>query len=80
MTILTLGSSPYLLTRNGRINRDVLCTLKKSGHKIGSIVWNHDVEYFLPNEAGVHPFDLNGEPICRLFPFLKQKGEQAAFT
>jgi glycosyltransferase involved in cell wall biosynthesis len=75
MTVLTIGNSPFLLNRNGRINGTILKSLKAAGHKVGSIVWEHDIRHFLPSEVGVHTYND-----IRLFPFLKQKGELASFS
>lgn len=71
MNILTIGNSPYLLDSYSKINRDLLVSLKNAGHRIGSLVFNHDIKYFLPDELFNHNFDHNGKTICPLFPFLK---------
>lgn len=80
MRILTIGSSPYIFASDSKIHRDVILSLQESGHFVDSIVFNHDVMYFLPSETGPHYFSYGGKRICQLFPFLGQKGEIAAFS
>lgn len=79
MRILTIGPSPYLLTRNGRINRDLMIGLEKKGHHVESVVWHHDVGYFLPNEVNKHVY--HGEAASfEIHPFLGQKGDLPGFA
>ena len=81
MNILTIGESPYINTRNGRINGDILISLDAAGHKVNGLVWHHNVQYFLPNESKIHHFlDENGRQVCELHPFLGISGEIARFT
>jgi hypothetical protein len=46
MKILTVSSSPYLLTKLGKINSDILVYLKDKGHEISSLVWHLDPSWF----------------------------------
>jgi hypothetical protein len=80
MNILTVSASPYMNARNGRINRDLLLSLKAAGHKTDGLVWHHDVMYFLPSENKQHTFNHNGERVCNLYPFLGQQGEIGKFA
>lgn len=72
MKILTVGASPYLLVRNGRMNADVIRRLRAEGHEVTGAAWHHDEGYYLPDDVGVSYFEdaQTGEKICRLFPFL----------
>lgn len=72
MTILTIGPSPYLLTREGRINREVIRCLKDRGHHVESIVTYHDIAFFLPDEAGIHYFNHDDGSRTRLHPYLQE--------
>jgi hypothetical protein len=80
MNILTISASPYINARNGRINRDLLLSLSALGHKVDSLVWHHDVLYFLPNETKKHHFNHQGQKVCDLYPFLGQQGEIGKFA
>jgi glycosyltransferase involved in cell wall biosynthesis len=79
MKILTVGVTPYLLTRNGNINLHVLMGLKEAGHSVEGLVWHHDVSYFQPNELGTHTFDGPKGEVGRLYPYLGERGGLAAF-
>lgn len=80
MKILTISSSPYLITRNSRINRDVILSLKAKGHHVESLVWHHDTSYFLPTEDGTHFFDHDGERVCLLHPYIGERGGLSQFA
>lgn len=77
MKVLTVGMSPYLLVHIGKINKSLICGLKKDGHVVASAVWHHDSSYFLPNDNGEHEFEQNGEVICRLYPFANYPEKNA---
>lgn len=80
MKILTVGASPYLLVRNGRMHADVIRRLKAEGHEVTGAAWHHDEGYYLPDDAGVSSFEdtVTGEHFCRLYPFLpSSKGADA---
>lgn len=79
MRILTIGPSPYLLARSGRINKDIMVSAAKKGHHVECLVWHHDVQYFMPNETNKHTFSSEGHQFD-LHPFMGRKGEIAAFT
>lgn len=72
MKILTVGASPYLLVRNGRMHADVIRRLRAEGHEVTGAAWHHDEGYYLPDDVGVSYFEdtETGEKLCRLFPFL----------
>ncbi len=74
MKILTVGASPYLLVRNGRMNADLIRQLVADGHEVTSAVWHHDEGFFLPEEGGLHYFDDgdSGKRLCQLYPFFPQ--------
>lgn len=69
MKILTVGASPYLLTKLGKMNRDILCYFKDQGHQVGGAVWHLDVSWFSPDKEGRFFFEQDGKTICDLFPF-----------
>lgn len=77
MKILTVGASPYLLVRNGRMNADVIRQLIEDGHEVTSAVWHHDEGFFLPDEGGLHHYEdeTTGEKICQLYPFFPQSAQ-----
>jgi len=79
MKILTIGASPYLLVRNGKINSDVIKRLVSDGHEVSSAVWHHDEGYFMPSEEGVHSYESNGNHICHLYPFTPKTDEASPF-
>lgn len=80
MKILTIGETPYLLTRNARINRDLILSLQKQGHECHSLVYAHDISYFLSTETGDHFFDHNGERTGELHPFFGEQGSMPQFA
>lgn len=75
MKILTIGASPYLLVRNGKINSDIIEKLVSEGHEVSSTVWHHDEGYFMPSDEGVHSYEKNGKILCTLFPFTPKTDE-----
>jgi glycosyltransferase involved in cell wall biosynthesis len=76
MKILTIGASPYLLVRDGKINADIINLLKEQGHTVGSSVWHHDQGYFLPEDDGISYFqDSQGNIVCELYPLSTDKKE-----
>lgn len=77
--ILIIGASPYLLTHNGRIHQSIISSLTSAGYYVESLVWHHDVSYFLPTELQEHFFEINRKRICRLHPFLGEKGQLPLF-
>lgn len=79
MKILTIGASPYLLVRNGRINSDVIKRLVSDGHEVSSAVWHHDEGYFMPSDEGVHSYESDGKHVCYLYPFTPKTDEASPF-
>lgn len=79
MKILTIGASPYLLVRNGKIHADVIQKLVKEKHEVTSAVWHHDESYFMPSEDGVHAYEINKTKICTLFPFTPKTDAASPF-
>jgi len=74
MNILTVGASPYLLTKSSKINRDILLSLKEDGHNIASAVWHNDITWFMNNQDdGTSMFEDNRKKICSLYPFIDLK-------
>ena len=69
MRILTVSATPYLITRLGRINSDIIRYLKSQGHVVGSAVWQHDRSWFLTDDKGISNFIFRGEKICDLYVF-----------
>lgn len=78
MKVLTISSSPYLLTKLGRINSSILKRLSKTlpFDNIASIVWHHDISWFAPNDDNEFIFEDGGDAICKLYPIPKSP-EQA---
>jgi glycosyltransferase involved in cell wall biosynthesis len=70
MRILTIGSSPYLLARSGKINYSILSYLKKKGHIVGSAIRFNDINWHLTDENGIVKFEINKENICDLYTFV----------
>lgn len=75
MKILTIGASPYLLVRNGKIHADVINRLIAEGHEVSSAVWHHDEGYFMPSEEGIHSYEKDGKAVCQLYPFTPKTNE-----
>lgn len=75
MNILTIGDSPYLNTRNARINRDICLYLSSLGHKVDSIVYSHDTVYFIPGPRKESHYEN-----IRLFPCNVNCGAESNFT
>lgn len=69
MNILTVGDSPFLITRDARINRDICTYFKSQSHKVDSAALNHDILFFLPDERRESYYEG-----VRLFPVDAQKG------
>jgi glycosyltransferase involved in cell wall biosynthesis len=70
MKVLTVSSSPYLLTKLGRMNSSILCYLNKNGYEVGSAVFHNDPAWFVPGNDGIVKFEKNNQFICNLYPFL----------
>jgi len=70
MKILTVGTSPYLLTSLGKINSDLLCFLKQE-YEIKSAVWYLDTSWFLPSEDKQYKYEKDDEIICDIFPLFR---------
>lgn len=64
MNILTISDSPFLITRNARINRDICRSLSKNGHNVSSLVFNHEKYYFLPDSNNQFYFEN-----IKIFPY-----------
>ena len=79
MKILTIGASPYLLVRNGKINAGVIKRLVQDGHTVSSAVWHHDEGYFMPSDEGVHSYTDDGKHICFLYPFTPKTDEASPY-
>jgi hypothetical protein len=79
MKILTIGCSPYLMVRNGKINSDVIKKLVSDGHEVSSAVWHHDEGYFMPSDEGIHSYEEDGKLICQLYPFYPKREDASPF-
>ena len=75
MKILTIGASPYLLVRNGKMNADIIKFLVNKKHHVSSAVWHHDESYFMPTASGVHNYEDQDKVICKLYPFTPKTDE-----
>jgi len=80
MKILTIGASPYLFVRNGRMHADIIESLIADGHEVSSAVWHHDESYFMPSEEGIHSYEKYGKAICQLYPFTPKTEEASPFV
>lgn len=69
MKILTIGASPYLLVRNGKMHADCIQKFVEEGHHVVSAVWHHDDTYFMPTDDGRHEYVVDDKKICDLHPF-----------
>ena len=78
MKILTIGASPYLLTKLGKMNNDVLCYLKNLGYEVGSAVWHLDTSWFSPDKEGTFFFEQDGEIVGNLHPFIHLSDRSSA--
>jgi glycosyltransferase involved in cell wall biosynthesis len=71
MKILTVSASPYLLTKLGKMNGDILSYLKSQEYEVSSCVWHFDPSWFAAmGQDDVFKYEKNGEYICDLFPFV----------
>ena len=72
MKILTVGASPYVHTRGGRINSFLLSSLQQK-HDVVSVVWHHDINYFIANEEGKYIYEKDDKVISILYPIFYPK-------
>jgi len=82
MKILTIGQSPTLLNQYGRIHKTIIEELSQAElpqDSVESLVWNHDIEYFLPTETNQHFYHTVTGPV-KIHPFLDIKGQLPVFT
>lgn len=70
MNIITIGTSPYALSRNGRIHGDIIRFLKSQGHNILCMAFDHNAEYFLPEDNGNFNYEYEDKFVCPLIPFF----------
>ena len=71
MKIFTLSASPYLFTKLGKMNSDLLLNLKEQGHEVGSIVWHLNTAWYLPDEKdNKYKYETDDGVVCDLFPFI----------
>jgi len=71
MKILTVGASPYIHTRGGRINSFLLSNFKKQ-HDVISVVWHHDINYFVADD-GKYTYNKDEEIVSILYPIFHPK-------
>ena len=64
MKVLTIGESPYLLSKSGKIHAEIIRELKQSGHEVNSAVWNFDITWFAADEKGRYFYEDDEEQIC----------------
>jgi len=71
MKIFTLSASPYLFTKLGKMNSDLLLHLKSQGYEVGSIVWHLNTSWYLPDETdNKYKYEVDNNIVCDLFPFI----------
>jgi len=70
MKVLTIGESPYLLSKSGKIHAEIIRELKQSGHEVNSAVWNFDITWFAADDKGRYFYEDDEEVICELHPFM----------
>ena len=61
MKVLTFSACPYLLTKLGRIHRDILTYLNNNNVETVSVCWDVDFGWFTPNEDNTLDFEQDGE-------------------
>lgn len=76
MKILTIGASPYLLTKLGRLNSDIILFLEGKGHQLATATWHFDSSWYPTDDDGGYYYEYNKKPVCRIFPFINM-AEQA---
>jgi len=71
--VVTIGTSPYLLTSNGRIHSWIIEHFYNQGHEIASLVHTHDTSYFVPDETetGIMYTYKIGDNKVPLLPYKK---------
>ncbi len=81
MKIMTIGLSPYVLAARGKIHASILKHLYTSDFSVSSMVWGHDITYFVPKEEDgkskyYYDFEHDGQthhiPIT---PFIRDQDE-----
>jgi len=77
MNILTVSACPFLLTKTGKMNSDVLRSLKEDGHEINSAVWHLDTTWFVPEEDGTYTYEYMEKNVCTLYPISKAPVDRA---
>ncbi len=75
MNILTIGASPYLVTRNGKLNAQVIRRFKEQGHTVASLVWHFNEGCFMPELDESYAYEQNGMTYGELYPFVLQGDE-----
>jgi glycosyltransferase involved in cell wall biosynthesis len=75
MKILTVSACPYLLTRLGKINSDILSCFCEN-YDVFSAAWHVDTTWYMPSEEGKFFFE-NDKPVCEIYPFINTP-EQAS--
>lgn len=75
MKILTIGASPYLLVRNGKMHAAILKYCFDNNLDVHSAVWHHDESYFVPEENTEHEYVLDNKVKCKLFAFTPRANE-----
>lgn len=80
MKILTVSSSPYILSKLGKINASLLDEFSK-GHSVASLCWDHDPSYFMPEDMENPRFfyTRDGNDLCEIFP-ISRLPEQAVVS
>lgn len=71
MKVLTVGQSPHLLTKLGRMHSTVVKTLSKD-HQVYIAATDHDTSYFMSDEDGIYRYEDT-----RIHPFNYKEGERS---
>lgn len=77
MKILTVSASPFLLTKLGRINSDILCYFRVRDYKVATLAWDLDTMWFVPDQDGRIHYEKNGEKVCEIYPLPNSPEESA---
>jgi len=83
MRIIVLGTSSFVIDSRGRLISWILEHFKNSEHEVAAIVWNHNIEYLVPETTEKGPVWFyecasdEGPKRVRIFPLLPEKDRAA---
>ena len=71
MKVLTFSACPYLMTKLGRIHRDILSYLHDNDVEVVTSAWDVDFSWFTPNEDNTLDFEKGDVCISKIYPINK---------